>query len=69
MPGHGCWDDEPLGIRMARAKSGRTAPEATGGTKSVAAGKHRLRMAIPAADCISVVSMQGPVSKLLGGGG
>ena len=27
------------------------------------------KMAIPAADCISVVSMQGPVSKLLGGGG
>ena len=30
VPGHGCWDDEPLGIHMAGAKSGRTAPGATG---------------------------------------
>ena len=30
MPGHGCWDGEPLGTHVAEAKSGRTALEAAG---------------------------------------
>ena len=30
MPGHGCWDGEPLGTHVAEAKSERTALETAG---------------------------------------